>query len=995
VWVPTKRHHGWEIEGAQPYETRWIGGGLRSLYELSVALASSGLDVELRGVVHMPTLNELADAAGARPHLPTSSRRLAESDTVIFPEGIDDPTIHARLALSPARTILMLLGPPGLIGWPFAAGWSRPDPLTVDIEAVARPEHFCGAAALGYELWTVSPGLRAAAREAGVECRLVGTGWPGGVPERPLQKDLDVVTMRDNRWAPLAAPVVRRLREDGVECVQVPAADHARTLEALARARILLLPSRVEGQSRLGCEARAMGAVPVVLNTNPYAVGLDEAGGAVALPSPDEMPRAICDLLADRDRLGGLRETARASARSQVAWAPYVARVAAALDSPAAASGRGARSEVGATLERSEKARARCRHTDSQRPTDAVARLERAQATVTDALADAHDELARHKQWLQAVNESLSWRITAPIRSGTAAKLVAPLARLASRRRRVTTEARRQSGPRAGFFGRPTGRIDGPVGGSSLPRLPVRVFGWCLFPGTSVTRVEVIVDGALPRRARLGIDRQDVAAVAAHCDAPISGFELQVDLGELPLERDSVTVHAVAYAADGRRLSLERVTLALEPHASDRWATRTPHQPDFARAPRAVRSASRPLRLVAFSHELSYSGASLYLSELLFRLLPTGEFEFSVVSFDDGPLRAKLAAGGIPVHLTSAPPLVSPTSYEHRQGELEAWLGPQRFDAALVNTLGAFPGADAAVGLGIPTVWSIHESLDPRHFWAAAFPPGTAHPHVQARVEKVLAEVAALVFPARATQQLFTGYAEADKLVTVPYGIERTDIDAARRLNRPRELRRRLGIPADARVVLCLGSIEPRKSQAMLAQAFAQVAAAHPAAQLLLVGKTDSERRGGYARGLEEYLIRSGLESRVRIEPVTDDPYLFQSLADVVVCSSDLEALPRSVVEAMAFEKPVLSTAVYGIPELIDDGVTGFLCDASDVAALARGLERVLGADDGELRAVGSAASARVRSRHDPDRQAAAFAAVLEAAVAQSPGSRGLTLAAP
>src|SRR5205085_7766848 len=127
------------------------------------------------------------------------------------------------------------------------------------------------------------------------------------------------------------------------------------------------------------------------------------------------------------------------------------------------------------------------------------------------------------------------------------------LARNAFPSRRIASDARTQrNDSRKSFLGRPSGRLDGPAAGSRLPRVPVRVFGWCLFPGTSVARVEVVVEGVMPRRARLGVERPDVAELSAHPDAPISGFELMVDLGELPAERDALKVHPVAYAADRR-----------------------------------------------------------------------------------------------------------------------------------------------------------------------------------------------------------------------------------------------------------------------------------------------------------------------------------------------------------------------------------------------------------------------------------------------------------
>ena len=77
-----------------------------------------------------------------------------------------------------------------------------------------------------------------------------------------------------------------------------------------------------------------MGAVPVVLNTNPFSVGLDEAGGAVAVASLAEMPEAVMELLGDHRRLEELRHRGLRSVREQFGWKPYVERVDAALRAP-------------------------------------------------------------------------------------------------------------------------------------------------------------------------------------------------------------------------------------------------------------------------------------------------------------------------------------------------------------------------------------------------------------------------------------------------------------------------------------------------------------------------------------------------------------------------------------------------------------------------------------------------------------------------------------
>jgi glycosyltransferase involved in cell wall biosynthesis len=171
--------------------------------------------------------------------------------------------------------------------------------------------------------------------------------------------------------------------------------------------------------------------------------------------------------------------------------------------------------------------------------------------------------------------------------------------------------------------------------------------------------------------------------------------------------------------------------------------------------------------------------------------------------------------------------------------------------------------------------------------------------------------------------------------------------------------------------VLCLGTVEPRKSQALLAAAFAQVADRHPRAQVVMVGATDDGYCAAYQDALRGFIARTGLADRIRIEPVTDDPFSWHAAADVVACASDIESLPRSLTEAMAFGTPVLSTRVFGVPELIEDGVTGYLCETRDVADLAATLDRVLGASADERATVAHAGRERVRERHEPTAYAA------------------------
>jgi hypothetical protein len=379
-------HHG-RLAESRFTDKPFVPGGELNSMELAFAAAAAGYEVELRGWLHEPTFRRFADAAGAEPAVDLPARPPAARDLVVVPEGWDDPLAYLRLSLSPARLALFVLAAPGLFGWPFTERWSPPDPLTVDVGDVARPEHFAAMRALGFELLTHSDGLVEAAAAGGVECRLLGTGLPWVLPE-PADKEVDVVGLLANRWAPFVREVATALGDASVDLVEMT--ENEEVMERMARARVLVWPSRVEGHATIPHEARSVGCVPVAFSTNPFAVGLDEAHGAVVVDTLDELAPAISALLGDPERLAKLAARARDTAREEVAWEPFVARVAEWLAAPAPADvGRAARAGAGAALTDAVEAERQ----EAQRRLEArFGEIEAARADLT-ALAGQRDEL--------------------------------------------------------------------------------------------------------------------------------------------------------------------------------------------------------------------------------------------------------------------------------------------------------------------------------------------------------------------------------------------------------------------------------------------------------------------------------------------------------------------------------------------------------------------------------------------------------------------------
>jgi len=503
-----------------------------------------------------------------------------------------------------------------------------------------------------------------------------------------------------------------------------------------------------------------------------------------------------------------------------------------------------------------------------------------------------------------------------------------------------------------------------------------RLEGWALHRSEPIEKIDVLVNGRWVQRARLGINRVDVRMQHDLPEAIISGFECWVDLAAVSDSASQLKLQLVAWA-DGARpvvlldraLTVARDAEDTERHSRDRiLAERRSRWTSSVGAPR-----SSDLDLVVFTHQLGYGGAQLWLDELLRKSGAGSRYACRVISPRDGPLRDSLEGRGIPVHVTNEPPFDDSDGYEGRVTELTALVAGGGHNMALVNTASAFVGADVATRFSLPTVWAIHESLTPRVFLTAAFPNGMA-PEVRGAAERAFAAADALVFEAEATRQLYATWAGTDRAIVVPYGVDTGVINAfCQRVSRE-QARADTGLPPDARVILVMGTIEPRKAQTRIAQAFALVGEHHPGWMLVFVGDSGSP----YADGLKEYIGNVGLEDRTRVVPVVEDIYPWYRSADLLLSLSDMESLPRSALEAMCFGLPVLSTSVFGLPELLEDGRTGFLFEPNDLSATTAALDRVLVLGEAELASVGEAGRQHVLQRFDSSGYVADFMALFE-----------------
>jgi colanic acid/amylovoran biosynthesis glycosyltransferase len=181
-------------------------------------------------------------------------------------------------------------------------------------------------------------------------------------------------------------------------------------------------------------------------------------------------------------------------------------------------------------------------------------------------------------------------------------------------------------------------------------------------------------------------------------------------------------------------------------------------------------------------------------------------------------------------------------------------------------------------------------------------------------------------------------------------------------------------LPAMPRIV-CVGRLCEQKGQLLLVSAVERLVQKGTAIELVLAG--DGEMRPE----LEAMIVRCGLEGHVRITGwISSDTVRAEILsARALVLPSFAEGLPVVIMEAMALRRPVLSTYVAGIPELVRPGREGWLFEAGDVDALVAALEDLLQTAPAELAAMGEAARTRVLERHAIDIEAGKLARLFRA----------------
>ncbi len=263
----------------------------------------------------------------------------------------------------------------------------------------------------------------------------------------------------------------------------------------------------------------------------------------------------------------------------------------------------------------------------------------------------------------------------------------------------------------------------------------------------------------------------------------------------------------------------------------------------------------------------------------------------------------------------------------------------------------------------------------------ARTPLVVAHEHCRARSPSLKRQLVDRLL-ARGTR--FIAVSEAQRAQLLQAGtrssvvaVVRNGVDIDRFV--PRDVagaRAELGLDADSPIILVPARLVARKGHPDLIAALPHVAQSIGDVEVLCAGS------GPLREVLSALASSAGMSAHVRFLGHREDMPVLMSAADVICLPSLIEGMPLAVLEAMACARPVVATSVDGVPEVIDDGITGRLVPPRDPRRLARALTEFL-ADQTKRRLAGEAARRVAVERHSDEAMTRQLEAVYESWLAE------------
>jgi GT2 family glycosyltransferase len=377
----------------------------------------------------------------------------------------------------------------------------------------------------------------------------------------------------------------------------------------------------------------------------------------------------------------------------------------------------------------------------------------------------------------------------------------------------------------------------------------------------------------------------------------------------------------------------------------DRWYNPNLSLEDESYTPAPVRAAARkerPVRVLGITHNLNNEGAPTTFLDLFIGLKEAGHIEPVIVSPAEGPLRAAYEAAGIKVIIAHSlfHGVKDRDTLEAALGGVAMTFHALEADVVVANTLQTFWAVLGARQAGLPALWCQHESEDWTTYYD--FLPEDSRPLAY----QAFTYAYRVLYVSDATRRAWRALETRGNFELIRHGIppERLSAEVKRW---PREMvRTALGVPEDHLCLTIVGTVCRRKGQLDLVEAVALLPQALQQKICIFIAGHTAEP--DYARQIA-LAARKVPGMRTVITGRFDDAFVYYAMSDIAICTSRFESAPRVLVEAMACGLPIITTPVFGIPEMVRREVNALFYEPGDVTALALAIERL--AIDTEVRA--------------------------------------------
>ncbi len=379
-----------------------------------------------------------------------------------------------------------------------------------------------------------------------------------------------------------------------------------------------------------------------------------------------------------------------------------------------------------------------------------------------------------------------------------------------------------------------------------------------------------------------------------------------------------------------------------------------------------------PAKLVLWAGSFEHAGTQRFLLELLRRM---DRERFTPIVFStlaQGELLPEVEALGVPVHeFGTGRRVLSPRTV----GDLSraaAFLRRERIDIlscmlGLTTLVGPFVGRAA----GVPVVVNNQRNLS---YWLRGGARESVYGFVSRRV------VDAVIVNSSAAVRELSGRFRVPESKIENIGVG-TDLERILRATPAEELKRELGL-GESKVVGVVAKLSPVKGHGHFLEAAASISKADGDVRFLIVGDGPERKR------LEREAGELGLSERVHFIGVREDVPAVLKLMDVLVLSSLSEGSPNVLLEGMAAGVPVVAMRVGGVPEVVEDGVSGLLVDPGDAPALSNAVLRLLN-DADRAREMGRKGLAIAVENYDINQVVARVEDVLSSLLERARGPAG------